>query len=66
MTSIGFEIGVFVVLGVKIGTQVVVVLIKEVSLANAYPKEGGLLGKQTVNLCVTVGIDLRMTIRITR
>ena len=64
MTTVGLEVGVFVLLRVEIGAQIIIVLDEEVGLANANPEEVGILGKQTVNLLVTVGIDFRVTIRV--
>ena len=61
MPSIGFKIGVFMLLGIKIGAKVVVVLNEEVGLAYANPEEAGFLAKQIVDLGVAVGIDLGMT-----
>ena len=51
-------------LGVEVGTQVVIVLEEEVGLPNANPEEVGLLGKQSVNLCIAVSIDFRMAIGV--
>ena len=60
MTAVGFKVSVLVVLSVEIGTQVVIVLDKEVGLANTYPEEVGILTEQTVNFGIAVGINLRM------
>ena len=64
MTTIGLKVGVLVALGVEIGTQVVVVLEKEVGLANANPEELGILGKEGINLLVAVGIDVGESVGI--
>ena len=64
MTAVGLEVGVFVLLRVEIGAQVVVVLDEEIGLADTYPEEVGLLGKETVNLSVAVGIDFRMAVGV--
>ena len=61
MTTLGLEVGVFMVLGVEISAQVIVVLKEEVGLANANPEELGMLAEQIVNLLVTVCIDIGET-----
>ena len=64
MTTVGLEIGVFVLLRVEVGAQVVIVLDEEIGLADTYPEEVGLLGKETVNLSVAVGVYFRMTVGV--
>ena len=61
MTTLGLEVGVFVVLRVEISAQVVVVLDEEVGLADTYPEQLGVLGKELVDLSIAVGIDVGET-----
>ena len=64
MTTLGLEVGIFVVLTIEVSAQVVVVLVEEVSLTDTNPEELGVLGQEVVDLRVAVCIDLGMTIRI--
>ena len=61
MTTLGLQIGVFVVLRVEISAQVVVVLDEEVGLADTYPEQLGVLGEELVDLSIAVGIDVGET-----
>ena len=49
------------VLRVEISAQVVVVLDEEVGLADTYPEQLGVLGKELVDLSIAVGIDVGET-----
>ena len=62
MTTLGLEVGVLMVLGVEIGAQIVVVLYEEVGFADTDPEQSWVLAEEIVDLGITVGIDLGMTL----
>ena len=64
MTTVGLQIGVFVTLGVKVGTSVVVVLDEEVGPADTNPEEVRVFAEQVVDLLVTVSVDVGESIGI--
>ena len=61
MTAIRLQISIFVMLGVEVGAQVVVVLEEEVSLADTNPEQFGVLAEKIIDLLVAVLVNCLQT-----
>ena len=64
MSTIGFQIGVLMMLAVEIGAKIVVVLDEEIGLTDTNPEKLGVLGEEVVDLGITICIDLGMSVGI--